>query len=195
MNSNHLRKLIREIINRELEEVSTSSAAGPYDTPFAFKKNKDNDVKEDPFKPKAFGESVSKYEIPQNKADINKKNKEIIARAEEMGNTLDKRRELESDEKPEDYQDTKKAHTPVPFGDGKKTKLEEAITPKQQIAHAISEIHHQLKRIDDAVSLNAQLKMENNLTGTGLWKRTFNQLSKMEGQLIEIARKIREMKA
>lgn len=38
MNSS-FRKLIKELVEEELSEVSTSGAAGPYNTPFAFRGN------------------------------------------------------------------------------------------------------------------------------------------------------------
>jgi hypothetical protein len=39
MNKNLLKRLIRELVDEELKEVSTSDGAGPYNTPYAFRGN------------------------------------------------------------------------------------------------------------------------------------------------------------
>lgn len=39
MNYNILRRIVREIIENELDEVTASGAAGPYQTPYAFAGN------------------------------------------------------------------------------------------------------------------------------------------------------------
>ena len=59
-NEEKFRKLVRGIIEEVLDEISTTAGAGPYQTPFAYKK-KDDDEDEDEVKEEQLEEGKTRY--------------------------------------------------------------------------------------------------------------------------------------
>lgn len=72
---------------------------------------------------------------------------------------------------------------------------DETHQPHQKIGMAISEINKQFKLIERALRMNERLKKEKGITNEQLWKRTTNQMTKLEGKLIELASRLREMRS
>jgi hypothetical protein len=66
--------------------------------------------------------------------------------------------------------------------------------PHQKIGNAISELNRQLKLIERALRMNSRLKKEYGVSNEKLWKRTMNQMTKLEGKLVELAGRLREMR-
>ena len=66
--------------------------------------------------------------------------------------------------------------------------------PHQKIGNAISEMNKQLKLVERALRMNARLKKEYGVSNDRLWKRTQHQMTKLEGKLIELAGRLREMR-
>lgn len=66
--------------------------------------------------------------------------------------------------------------------------------PHQKIGNAISEINKQLKLVERVLRMNARLKKEYGVSNDRLWKRTQHQMTKLEGKLIELAGRLREMR-
>ena len=71
---------------------------------------------------------------------------------------------------------------------------DDSALPHQKIGKAISEINKQLKMVEKTLHYNDRLKHEYGISNESLWKRTQNQMTKLESRLIEIARKLREMR-
>ncbi len=131
-----VQEMIREELEKELEEVSTCAAAGGYDTPGAFKKTPEEG--DGPIVRKHLGEARSKYET---------------------------------------------------------YKLDESGTVPQKIGRAITEINRRLNEIDALLEMNERLKTENNLGSTGLWKRTMKHLTRMESKILNMSRRLKELKS
>lgn len=142
----NLRKLIRETIQKELEELSSTGSTPGYETPKAFR-----------------GTSAA----GDTKARDN---------AEKAGYKI----EGPLDEGRSRYRTYKEDQT---------------FTTKQKIGKAISEINRSLFEIDRNLSMNSRLKTETSTQNTELWKRTTHALSKIEGRLLEMVRKIQELKS
>jgi hypothetical protein len=66
--------------------------------------------------------------------------------------------------------------------------------PHQKIGKAISEINRQLKMVEKVLNYNNRLKNEYGISNESLWKRTQQQMTKLEGRLMEITRRLREMR-
>jgi hypothetical protein len=66
--------------------------------------------------------------------------------------------------------------------------------PHQKIGAAISEINRQLQMVEKVLKMNARLKKEYGIANERLWKRTQQQMTKLEGRLVEMARRLREMR-
>jgi len=71
---------------------------------------------------------------------------------------------------------------------------DETRQPHQKIGQAISEVNKQLHLIEKIIRMNKRLQKETGTTDDKLWKRTRNQMVKLEGRLIELAGKLREMR-
>lgn len=66
--------------------------------------------------------------------------------------------------------------------------------PHQKIGEAISQINKQLKMMEKALHYNNRLKSEYGISNEGLWKRTQKQITKLEGKLVEMAHRLRQMR-
>lgn len=66
--------------------------------------------------------------------------------------------------------------------------------PHQKIGEAISEINRQFKLIERVLRMNRRLQKEYGISNDHLWKRTQNQMVKLEGKLVELAGRLREMR-
>jgi hypothetical protein len=66
--------------------------------------------------------------------------------------------------------------------------------PHQKIGNAISELNRQLKLIERVLRMNSRLKKEYGVSNEKLWKRTMNQMTKLEAKLVELAGRLREMR-
>jgi hypothetical protein len=59
---------------------------------------------------------------------------------------------------------------------------------------AISEINKQLHMVERVLKMNARLKKEYGISNERLWKRTQHQMTKLESRLVDMARRLREMR-
>lgn len=66
--------------------------------------------------------------------------------------------------------------------------------PHRKIGEAIAEVHRQLQLVEKIIRMNSRLKKEYKITNEQLWKRTTHKMSKLEGKLMELAGKLREMR-
>lgn len=147
-----LREIIRELIEQELNEISTTAGVAGYLTPKAFVGDK-------------------------------KPNTDHIKQmAKRIGYTLTKRG-AEATGKGDKLNENYYAYRNDP------TKL-----PHQKIGEAMSQINKQLKLMEKALHYNNRLKNEYGISNESLWKRTQNQMTKLEARLMEMARRLREMR-
>lgn len=147
-----LREMIRELIEQELNEISTTAGVAGYLTPKAFVGDK------------------------RTNAD------HIKQMAKRIGYTLTKRG-AEATGKGDKLNENYYAYRNDP------TKL-----PHQKIGEAISQINKQLKLMEKALHYNNRLKNEYGISNESLWKRTQHQMTKLEARLMEMARRLREMR-
>ena len=66
--------------------------------------------------------------------------------------------------------------------------------PHQKIGTAISEVSRQLKLIERALKMNHRLQKESGVSNDRLWERTQHQMTKLEGKLMQLAGRLREMR-
>jgi hypothetical protein len=103
--------------------------------------------------------------------------------AKRIGYTLTKRGEKDT-----------KAGDPLTENKYYEYKNDQSALPHQKIGKAISEINKQIKMVERALHFNNRLKNEYGVSNEKLWKRTQNQMTKLEGRLMEMARRLREMR-
>jgi hypothetical protein len=66
--------------------------------------------------------------------------------------------------------------------------------PHQKIGTAIAEVSRQLKLIERVLRMNHRLQTESGVSNDRLWKRTQHQMTKLEGKLMQLAGRLREMR-
>ena len=177
MSNSALQKLIRELVEEELREVSTSDAAGPYMSKFAFRGNS----AEGKAKAKKIA-SQAGYEPVEKKTET----------ADKEGNPEDRTVSF-GDKGPGGL---KKPAKDKVVQENRYTELKGAEgTPTRKIAEAVREINRQISEIDRVVSLNARLKRESGLEGGNLYKNTVKSITRLESKLQNLSAKLRELKS
>lgn len=190
-----LAALIEKLVDDELDEISTSAGAGPYDSPYAFdgsgadtpvnKKKKDNPMDKGAQKPVSFGESkfdALKDKVAHEKGVTDPGGIAYAAGVKKYGKAgMEKK--AEAGRKDEDVNESR--YTAFKVSEG---------LPHQKIGKAIREINHQISEVEHLVGMASRLKNETNTTADRLWKNTGKGLAKMESRLASLAATIREMK-
>ena len=165
-NEIRLREAIRKKISKVLDEMSTTGAIAGYLTPNAFVGDENDNAKHISKIAKQIGYSIT----PRGKKDMVKG---------------DKLEEKLSDMKTEVVKLTENYYA---------YRNDETKQPHQKIGNAISELNKQIKLIERALTMNQRLQKESGISDNQLWKRTANQMVKMEAKLIELAGRLREMR-
>ena len=120
--------------------------------------------------------------------------KRIQGIAKSIGYTLTKRGE--EDTKPGDkLKELKSNFKTLTENYYHEYKKDGSALPHQKIGKAISEINKQIKMVERMLHYNNRLKNEYGISNEKLWKRTQHQMTKLEGRLIEMARRLREMRS
>ena len=161
-----IRKKIEEEFIQELSEMSTTGNVAGYLTPKAFSATGSDNTARVKDMAKRIG-----YSLTHKGADDAKRVDKMQERV------LMVRKELT--QLSENYYQYRNDQTALPH---------------QKIGKAISEINKQLKMVEKVLNYNNRLKNEYGISNESLWKRTQNQMTKLEGRLIEIARRLREMR-
>ena len=165
-NIEKLREIIRKEIRKELLEISTTGNVAGYLTPRAFVGDKHDNTEYVKQMAKKIGYSLTN----RGKKDthVGDKLQESFDSLQQMATELN-----------ENYYAYRNDATKLPH---------------QKIGEAISQINRQLKTVEKALRYNDRLKNEYGISNEALWKRTQNQMTRLEGKLIELARRIREMR-
>lgn len=165
-NELRLREAIRKKINKFLEEMSTTGGIAGYLTPKAFVGDDHANAKHISKIAKQIGYSIT----PRGKQDMVKGDK-LEEKFSEMKTNVVRLTE--------NYYAYRNDATKQPH---------------QKIGAAISELNKQLKLIERALHMNQRLQKESGMADNQLWKRTSQQMVKMEAKLIELASRLREMR-
>lgn len=114
--------------------------------------------------------------------------------AKQLGYTLTKRgkEELTPGDKLQELKSSFKTLTENYYHEYKN---DQSALPHQKIGKAISEMNKQIKLVERMLHYNNRLKNEYGIANETLWKRTQNQMTKLEGRLMEMARRLREMRS
>jgi hypothetical protein len=159
-----LREAIRKKVRKYLEEISTTGNVAGYLTPHAFSGEKGN-AQRVQHVAKSIGYTLTKKGKEDTKAD---KLTETFVKLQNNLNSLT-----------ENYYAYRNDNTKLPH---------------QKIGMAISEMAKQMKMIERVLKMNNRLKKEYGISNERLWKRTKHQMTKLEGKLVEMAGKLREMR-
>lgn len=162
-----IRKKIEEEFARELSEITTTGNVAGYLTPKAFSASGEDNTKRIKDMAKRIGYSLTHRGVEEAK---------------------------KVDKMMERYQIVKKELHVITENYYYEYKNDTSKLPHQKIGQAIAEVNKQLKLIERVLKMNYRLKKETGVSTDKLWKRTQHQITKLEGRLIEIARRLREMR-
>ena len=176
---NLLRKLVRELIKKELEEASMTGnidgGAGPPKTPKALKKNKKNqdesgfqDGHEDPTVSTTYRKVKEAIQLPQGM----KLGKVFTGH----GKSFVKEESInESDQSWAKYYSWRN---------------DKSMTPKQKIGMSMREVRDSLQGLERIINRNIKLKKELKVGSNNYWKSTHSALRRIHERLVKLTGKI-----
>ena len=199
-----LKKYIKELIKKELEEASVTGnidgGEGPPKTPYAFrgkrKKDKDKEkkiatnstgyakVSEAKFHVKTEVGSVivdasGKAEAIMKVAKALKKGRKGVISANRVGvskaKQVSQKLENVNEGKYHDYRN------------------DESLTAKQKIGYSMREVRDKLNELDKLVNMNVRLKNEIGVDSKTYWKNTHGAMKKISERLVKLARKVGQL--
>tara|TARA_Y100000356_G_scaffold134863_1_gene145393 strand:+ start:614 stop:1255 length:642 start_codon:yes stop_codon:yes gene_type:complete len=205
-----LRALVRELIKKELEEVSVTGAIdggeGPPRTPYAFqskpKKKKDKE-KEKKIANAAGYSKVSEARFALDIKDEGGVKLTIIVDAGSAGAAKMKvARKLKGGAKsisnvrrvqPGKAKQVDKKLENVNEGKYHDYRNDESLSPKQKIGYSMREVRDKLNELDRLVKMNVRLKNEVGVDSTSYWKRTHSAMKKISERLVKLANKVGQL--
>ena len=203
---------LRQLIKREIEEVSTSSATPGYMTPNAFSGTGKMDRRDSVASGSGFEkvESAGAVESPINEVMFAVKIKkddttiQTIVGASSKGQAKTKiGRMLKGGMKdiisvsriqPAFGKQIDKKIENVTEGRYHDWKRDESLTPRQKIGKSIREVRHSLSELDRVVKMAVKLKTELNMDSRSYWKNTHKALTKISERLVKMANKVGNLK-
>jgi hypothetical protein len=170
-NLEKLKEVIRSEIQKHLQEMSTTGNVAGYLTPKAFLGDKQN------------GEARIKQMAKAIGYTITNRGKKDITSGDKLNESTVSAKLL-----------SLKENVKVLAENYYEYRNDATHKPHQKIGMAISEVNKQLKMIEKVLRMNSRLQKEYGISNDKLWKRTTNQMLKLEGRLLELAGRLREMR-
>ena len=203
-NQAKLKQIVRELIKKEMEEASTSSATPGYQTPMAFSGGRKKDKKKKKKIANAAGYSVVKEEITSaGYSEIGKRGRYLPLAAKEFIKALkkqDDREVIKNIEYIADLMDfmkdtlkNKKYNESINEGKYHDYRNDETLSPKQKIGRSMREIRDSLNNLDKLVKMNVRLKNELKVDSRSYWKNTHKALNKISERLVKLANKVGQL--
>ena len=213
-NQAKLKQIVRELIKKEVEEASTSSATPGYQTPYAFSGGRKKDKKKKKKIANAAGYNVVK-EVKIGRYDIGMGSKgngitlwnrnvekagdyKSIAHIAPNGKitNYEKRQPKEVtafiQKIAQGMKDKPKSES-INEGRYHDYRNDESMTPKQKIGRSMREIRDSLNELNKLVKMNVRLKNELNVNSQSYWKNTHKALNKISERLVKLANKVGQL--
>ena len=202
---------LRNMIRKEIEEVSTSAATPGYMTPNAFSgkgsmdrrnsiasgsgydKVDESNVEElDEVK---FAVTIDMGKLGQGKVlvDAGSKGAAVTSVAQKLKQGRNGIISV-SRVQPSFAKQTDKKIENVTEGKYHQWRNDESLTPKQKIGHSIREVKNSLNELDKTVKMAVRLKTELNVDSRNYWKNTHKALTKISERLVKMATKVGNLK-
>ena len=196
---------LRNLIKKEIEEVSTSAATPGYMTPMAFdggkkkhKKKRDDIANQSGLKQVSevkFAVTVDMGQLGQGKVLVDAGSKgqaktQVARKLKQglkgiisvsrvqpsLGKQVDKKIESVNEGRYHDWRN------------------DESLTPKQKIGHSIREVRNSLTELDKTIKMSLRLKNELNVDSRSYWKNTHKALSSISERLVKLASRVGNLK-
>ena len=200
-----LKKVIRELIKQELEEVSVTGnldgGEGPPKTPYAFQSKPKS--KKDKDKEKAIMKSMGYSKVDEATFHVKTNFGSVIVDASGKGEARAKvAKKLKGGyerirgvnrvgiSKAKQIQNKLENVSEGRYHDYRN---DETLTPKQKIGHSMREVRDKLNELDKLVKMNVRLKNEIGVDSTSYWKRTHTAMKKISERLVKLANKVGQL--
>ena len=214
-NQAKLKEIVRELIKKEVEEASTSSATPGYQTPYAFSGGRKKDKKKKKKIANAAGYNVVRENVNEQSKVIKsidnlaKKNKYGTVTGTQMnGKTANMIMKIYNHPKMKKHKKALDTFTsdelvnltitlPKTLGlnEGRyhDYRNDESMTPKQKIGRSMREIRDSLNELNKLVKMNVRLKNELKVDSRSYWKNTHKALNKISERLVKLANKVGQL--
>jgi len=208
MSVEEFKEYIKELIKKELEEVSVTGALdggeGPPKTPYAFYGGRKKDKEKKKKITQAAGYTKVNEEITvSGYSEIGKRGRYLPLAAKEFMKALKKQDDKEVIKYIEyisdlmDYmKDTlanKKYNESVNEGKYHDYRNDESMTPKQKIGRSMRDVRNSLSELSKVIDMNVRLKKELKVNSQSYWKNTHKALHKISERLVKLANKVGQL--
>ena len=200
-----IKKYIKELIKKELEEASMTGALdggeGPPKTPYAFYRKPKS--KKDKEKEKAITTAGGYMKVKEAKFHVRTELGSVIVTASSKGEAVLKvtkalkkgRKAVSSANRvgvSKAAQVDKKLEN-VNEGHYHNYRNDDTMTPKQKIGLSMREVRDKLNELDKLVKINVRFKNELNVDSKTYWKRTHAAMKKISERLVKLANKVGQL--
>ena len=203
-NQAKLKEIVRELIKKEVEEASTSSATPGYQTPYAFSGGRKKDKKKKKKIANAAGYNVVKEGITTTGySAFERILRYMMPYFKDLQKALKKRDDADVVNHIEDiyeyvltmrgYLKNKKYTESINEGRYHDYRNDESMTPKQKIGRSMREIRDSLNELNRLVKMNVRLKNELKVDSRSYWKNTHKALNKISERLVKLANKVGQL--
>ena len=208
MSVEEFKEYIKELIKKELEEVSVTGALdggeGPPKTPYAFYGGRKKDKEKKKKITQAAGYTkVNERITVSGYSEIGKRGRYLPLAAKEFMKALKKQDDKEVIKYIEyisdlmDYmKDTlanKKYNESVNEGKYHDYRNDESMTPKQKIGRSMRDVRNSLSELSKVIDMNVRLKKELKVNSQSYWKNTHKALHKISERLVKLANKVGQL--
>ena len=204
---NKIKEIIRQLVVKELDEVSTTGTAGTYPggpghyfTPYAFSGGRKKDKKKKKKITHAGGyKPVNEKMRPAVKKMLKQKGYGPIFQAIDNSKRQFKQMKYSRGEIQDTLIDMFGKEDPkilqkINEGRYHDWRNDESMTPKQKIGRSMREIRDALNELDKTVKMNLKLKTELKMKSEDYWKNTHKALTKISERLVKMANKVGNLK-
>ena len=189
-NQAKLKQIVRELIKKEVEEASTSSATPGYQTPYAFSGGRKKDKK----KKKKIANGITLWNRNVEKAGDYKKIAHIAPNGKITNHEKRQPKEVTAFiEKIAKGMKDKPKNESINEGRYHDYRNDESMTPKQKIGRSMREIRDSLNELNRLVKMNVRLKNELKVDSRSYWKNTHKALNKISERLVKLANKVGQL--
>ena len=192
---------LRNMIRKEIEEVSTSAATPGYMTPMAFdggkkkhKKKRDDIANQSGLKQVnevMFAVKVDKGDgdIIQTIINASSKGQAKAKIARILKGGLKAVKDVQRVQPSLGKQIDKKLEN-VSEGKYHQWRNDESLTPKQKIGRSMREVKNSLNKLSKQIDFNVRLKNELSVDSSSYWKTTHKALNQISERLVKLANKV-----
>ena len=208
MSVDEFKEYIKELIKKELEEVSVTGALdggeGPPKTPYAFYGGRKKDKEKKKKITQAAGYTKVNEDItPSGYSKLRKPIQGIAVALQDLTKGLRSQNDdmvipeieyiFEKAEEMMKILQNRKYNESVNEGKYHDYRNDESMTPKQKIGRSMRDVRNSLSELSKVIDMNVRLKKELKVNSQSYWKNTHKALHKIRERLVKLANKVGQL--